>query len=135
MTTTFAGRLKECIKGKASQAELARRAGVSDATVSDWMRSITSPENMKAEPLLRAAAFLEVNPMWLLTGKGSREANSPTVLTAEEPRPRYSNWPFERVAPEKYYSLPEHVRTGIQLMVDGAVLGATSPAKSTGTEG
>lgn len=136
--STFATRLADCgvgPTGRVKAAELARQAQVSAATVSDWLGGKTGADNIKAAPLLRAAAFLEVNPMWLLTGKGRREATAATVLTVEESLGKYSNWPFERVPPEKYYALPHHLQIGIQLMLDGVMLGVTMPIKSTGTNG
>ena len=94
--TTFAARVLDCIEArKTSQAALARAAKVSPASISDWARAVTQPENLKAEPLLRAAAFLEVNAMWLLTGKGQRAPQAPTVLTVEQPLAKYSHWPFD----------------------------------------
>lgn len=92
----FADRLKACIDARhTSQAEVARAAGVSGASMSDWVNDKTQAEHIKAEPLLRAAAFLHVSPMWLLTGKGARQPHAPTVLQASEGAPRYADWPFE----------------------------------------
>lgn len=96
---TFADRLATAIANrKTSQAEVARKAGVSAASISDWARAVTGPANIKAEPLLRAAAFLNVNPMWLLTGKGTSALASATVLVVEEPRGGYAHaWPFTQI--------------------------------------
>jgi transcriptional regulator with XRE-family HTH domain len=92
----FADRLKACIEERnTSQAEVARAAGVSGASMSDWANDKTQADHIKAEPLLRAAAFLHVNPMWLLTGKGARQQHAPTVLQAAEGAARYTDWPFE----------------------------------------
>lgn len=92
----FADRLKACIEDRrTSQAEVARAAGVSGASMSDWANDKTQAAHIKAEPLLRTAAFLHVNPMWLLTGKGARQQHAPTVLQAVEGALRYSDWPFE----------------------------------------
>jgi transcriptional regulator with XRE-family HTH domain len=94
--TRFADRLRACIDERhTSQAELARAAGVSGASMSDWVNDKTQAEHIKAEPLLRAAAFLNVSPMWLLTGKGARQPHAPTVLQAAEGAPKYADWPFE----------------------------------------
>lgn len=137
--SSFAARLRSCGVGTTIRpAEFARKCAVSSNTVSLWINDKSGADNIKAAPLLRAAAILEVNPMWLLTGSGRREPASPTVITVEQPRGTYSNWPFERVPPEKYYALPQEIRTGIQMMIDGVLLGATFPptgGSATGTHG
>lgn len=135
--SSFADRLKHCLhQHGASQADLARHCDVSSASVSDWMRGVTAAENIKAEPLLRAAAFLSVNPMWLLTGRGQREPQSPTVLTAAEPGQRgpAADWPFAHVPPAQYYRLPEAARSRIEGMVDGLAYGSQGgePAQPSG---
>jgi hypothetical protein len=135
--STFADRLKQCgvgPRGRISAAELARKCEVRPASVSDWLGDKTTVEGLKAVPLLRAAAILEVNPMWLLTGKGGREPTAPTVLSVQERAPEFgAKWPFERVPPEKYYALPEHIQIGIQMMIDGVLLGTTFPVPRNGT--
>jgi len=124
---TFATRLSDRIAlRKTTQAELARKAGISSSAVSDWIRGVTSADNVKAEPLLRAAAFLEVSPMWLLTGRGLSAVGSATVLIAEQPKGSYSVWPFERISSEKYFTLPAHLRTSIEMMIEGVMLGMAS---------
>jgi transcriptional regulator with XRE-family HTH domain len=94
--SSFADRLKACIAERnTSQAEVARAAGVSGASMSDWANDKTKADQLKADPLLRAAAFLRVHPMWLLTGKGQREAHAPTVLPPPDALPQHDDWPFE----------------------------------------
>ena len=136
---SFAERLKSCGVGTTIKAaDFARQCTVSSATISDWINDKIGANNVKAAPLLRAAAVLEVNPMWLLMGSGRRDPASPTVLTVEQPRGAYSHWPFERVPPEKYYALPREIQLGIQMMIDGVLLGATFPSAEgadTGTQG
>jgi transcriptional regulator with XRE-family HTH domain len=134
---TFADRLKACGVGEAiTLAELARQAGVKPPSVCDWLSGKTKAENLKAAPLLRAALFLQVNPSWLLMGKGSRDPFAPTVLVAREPDPNDAPWPFERVSPAKYYALPAHLRIGVQMLIDGVMLSASFPsAGNTGTHG
>jgi transcriptional regulator with XRE-family HTH domain len=98
---TFAERLLQCIADeKTSQAEVARKAGITAASMSDWAKGKAQPSQVKAEPLLRAAAFLKVNPMWLLLGRGQRDPATPTVLTLAEPPPHYKAWPFDGIDPE-----------------------------------
>lgn len=55
----------------ASQAGLAKASGVSRATVTDWFNGKT--KNIRGEHLPAAARYLNVNPLWLATGEGSRE--------------------------------------------------------------
>ena len=95
---TFAERLLQCIDDvKTSQAEVARKAGISGASISEWATGKVQPSNVKAEPLLKAAAFLQVNPMWLLLGRGQRDVAAATVLALAEPTARYQPWPFEGI--------------------------------------
>jgi transcriptional regulator with XRE-family HTH domain len=93
---TFAERLNACIEERhTTAARVARSAGISGASMSDWTTNKTHASNLKAEPLLRAAAFLEVNPMWLLTGRGSKHPGSAPVALAAEQTAFYGAWPFE----------------------------------------
>lgn len=95
---TFGERLLTCIADKGTtQAEVARKAGISAASVSEWATDKVQTQNIKAEPLLKAAAFLEVSPTWLLAGRGPRDAKVLTVVAAGESQPRYSGWPFDQL--------------------------------------
>jgi transcriptional regulator with XRE-family HTH domain len=84
---SFPARLQAAIGAAGiTQAELARAAGVSGASVSDWVRGVTQPENLKAEPLLKAARRLHVNPDWLLIGTGPQHRHGPAArLDLAEP--------------------------------------------------
>ncbi len=63
-------RLSLAIKeANASKSELARACNVKPASVSDWLSG--KSKSMRAEYALKAAAFLNVNPVWLSTGEGS----------------------------------------------------------------
>lgn len=96
---TFGDRLKACLgERNTSQAELARHAGITSASVSEWVNDKVRPDNVKAEPLLKAAAFLGVRPLWLLVGRGPRALDAASVLQIAEPQPRpYVGWPFETI--------------------------------------
>ncbi len=59
---------------KMTPAELARRIGVSKATVSHWLNGTTG---LKGENLTKAAAVLECSPTWLQTGRSSRRDDAP----------------------------------------------------------
>lgn len=120
---SFATRLLESIDAcKTSQADLARKAKVKAPSISDWVRGKTKPGNLKAEPLLRAAAFLQVNPMWLLTGYGSRAASAPTVLTVEESPVPIKAWRFEALD----FGLVNDLKPDELLRLEGAWILAAS---------
>lgn len=97
MRTTFGERLLKCIAdhpGGTTQAELARKAGVSSASVSEWATNKVQTSKIKAEPLLKAAAYFGVNPTWLLTGRGDRATHSNTVLVAADGGRPFTPWPL-----------------------------------------
>lgn len=113
--TTFGSRLLTCIEErKTSQAEVARRAGISGASVSDWATDKTQPENIKAEPLLKAAAYLYVHPQWLLFGKGQREVKLPQLHIAEPSPAPYAGWPFEALDYDLIRQLRPHERHRVE---------------------
>ncbi|PZU20085.1 MAG: peptidase S24 [Shinella sp.] len=70
---TLAERLKYAMEvlppKKIKGVELARAVGVKPPSVSDWLSG--KSKTMEGENLLRAAHHLNVNPIWLATGKGS----------------------------------------------------------------
>lgn len=79
---TWNQRLKEAREAlKMSQAELARRAGVRQPTVYEWEEGIT--KSLKGPNLLKVASALETTPEWLLTGKGAKSRNTPSVVRDE----------------------------------------------------
>ena len=51
-----------------TQSQLARAARVRQPSVADWFSGKTT--SLKAEPLVRAALYLNVVPLWLATGEG-----------------------------------------------------------------
>lgn len=53
---------------KIKGVELARAVGVKPPSVSDWLSG--KSQTMEGENLLRAAKHLNINPVWLATGKG-----------------------------------------------------------------
>lgn len=115
---TFAERLLQCIADRgATQADVARHAGISAASVSDWATGKTQAGHVKAEPLLRAAAYLQVHPLWLLTGIGQRAPAAPSVvmLPAAEPPARYGpGWPFARIDPARLLALSAQERAQLE---------------------
>jgi len=119
--SSFGDRLKEAIDDRGtSQADVARHAGISAASVSDWATDTTQADKVKALPLLRAAAFLHVDPLWLLTGKGyKREPVENAVrmsIVSEEPPAAYLPWPFKFIDRQAVAQLKPHERA----MIEGA---------------
>lgn len=51
-----------------TKTELADGVGVSNATVSDWENCVI--KKIEGENLLKVCSYLEINPSWLLFGKG-----------------------------------------------------------------
>lgn len=69
---TLSQRIREAMEEKPCiAADVARAAGVKEASVSDWVNDVT--KTLKAEPALRAAQFLGVSPFWLVLGKGPKK--------------------------------------------------------------
>lgn len=66
-----------------SQAALARACGISTASVNNWFSGET--KSLKGENLLKAAAYLRVNPTWLASGKGVMRSDANLANT--EPGP------------------------------------------------
>lgn len=58
---------------KIKGVDLARAVGVKPPSVSDWLSG--KSKTMEGENLLRAAKFLNVNPVWLATGNGEIKSN------------------------------------------------------------
>ncbi|MCX8018395.1 MAG: helix-turn-helix domain-containing protein, partial [Rhodocyclaceae bacterium] len=69
-----------------TRAGLARACGVKPPSVSDWLNGRT--KRLEGAHLLRAAAFLEVNPEWLATGSGPMQPAAPPPPPSQ-PGPLY----------------------------------------------
>lgn len=64
---------------RGQQAELARRSGLSPGQVSAILSKERS-EGIQASMVLRIADAMEVNPGWLLSGRGAMfDAHAPTI--------------------------------------------------------
>lgn len=59
---------------KIKGVDLARVVGVKPPSVSDWLSG--KSKTMEGENLLRVAKYLNINPVWLATGKGDFRNNS-----------------------------------------------------------
>jgi SOS-response transcriptional repressor LexA len=80
---TLAERLRAALDEiGASQADLARACGVKSPSVSAWLSGETKA--LKADSLVKAAAFLGVHEAWLNEGKGPRHLSKPESRTNVE---------------------------------------------------
>ncbi len=70
--STLAERIRSCLVDGRSQAGLARACGIKQPSVHGWLSGKT--KHIEGANLLRAAAYLGVNPEWLATGRGPKYA-------------------------------------------------------------
>jgi transcriptional regulator with XRE-family HTH domain len=113
--STLASRVQKAFDpNRHTKAELARKARVKAPSVNAWFSGDTL--TLKAEPLVRAAAYLEVNALWLATGEGPMRA----ALTAAEPAAAYQRppWPFPGLQESEICSLDRDTI----LRLEGAML-------------
>jgi len=122
---TLAARLRSALDDRpaASQAELARQCGVSPASVADWLSG--ESKTMKALPLLKAAKYLNVDPMWLLTGSSS---TSQPHTPAEPPHAAMpgdlrdaGRWPFRFITPDRWAPLPALDKARVETFADATL--------------
>jgi transcriptional regulator with XRE-family HTH domain len=91
-------RIKQLRKERGmTQAELAKKSGVSQPTISDYENGIA--QQHRANVVLRIAAALEVTPEFLLTGTGDKSLNdmNPTLSELQD----------------IYESLPKHLQAAL----------------------
>lgn len=95
MVQNFSRRLETAIasSGK-SKGALAKHCGVALSTVSRWLDG-SVPKN---EGLLKICEFLEVDPVWLLTGVEVMTREDPPTVLLDEP-PAYERILLERARP------------------------------------
>lgn len=105
-----------------SKADLARSAGVKAPSVSDWFTGDT--KSLKAAPLVKAAMYLGVSPLWLATGEGPMKPHiaAPAPMAAEPP-PTYNVSPLPGVTLEELATLDAralenlaHIARGMLMM-------------------
>jgi len=100
-----------------SQAELAKKAGVSQSTIGN----LESGFRKSPKYVLTIATALGVDPMWLQYGSGIQKP-----LVAMDPPRSYSrtayDWPFLSVTQEEWEGLPNDVKALIDAQVHAAVL-------------
>ena len=139
---SLAARLTSALDAKtgATQAALARACNVTPASVADWFSGET--KTIKAGPLLRAAKYLDVEPLWLLEGSGPRTRDSPDGLytahmesSVEEPRAIYNLWPFTADR-EQFDHLPPDDRARVDGFISATVSAhlARTPQKKRRTK-
>lgn len=136
---TLAQRLTLALKAHGgSQAELARACQVKPPSVADWFSGETKA--LKGLSLLRAAAFLHVEALWLATGEGSMNPTA-TEARASAPSPVMEgpspDWPFRIITPKRWSSLPVTERARVETFADATLQAweARNPDKSNGTVG
>ena len=88
-TTTVGSRIRLMLEANGIRpAQLARAIGVDKQRVSAWLRDIEGPGGAN---LLHLAAFLNVEPAWILWGRTLRPPESelpPYLKMRQESRPR-----------------------------------------------
>jgi len=84
-----------------TQADLARRVGVTRATVNDWLKG--RAVSIKPPHLFALADALGIEPRWLATGQGPREC---TRMSAEQRR-----------LIEEFHALSETERAAVRVLV------------------
>lgn len=78
---TISERIFKILKDKnMTQTEFAKKAGLSNAAVSDWKRKKTNPSADKIMDICRA---IDVTPEQLLTGKGIDDEKNPLKTSVE----------------------------------------------------
>src|SRR5690625_3349560 len=86
---------------KQNQRRLAEYCGVKPPSVNDWFSGAT--KSLRGESLVKAAEFLQVDELWLATGKGSmaRSADKPMRLEVvqKNQRPQHIRLPILEVSP------------------------------------
>lgn len=89
--TTLAERVLKALKGppKRTQRALAEACGINPVSVNDWVKGRT--KTVEGAHLLKAAAFLHINPRWLAEGVGPMHADGSThELKAAETTAAYA---------------------------------------------
>ncbi|PMC18208.1 helix-turn-helix domain-containing protein [Oligella urethralis] len=97
---TLSERLIHAMKlANVKQVDLAKAAGVSRASVNDWISG--KSQNIRGENLVKVAKLLNVNSSWLATGHGKFD----------------SKWPFKNIQPEDFDVLSEEFITFLEEMI------------------
>lgn len=98
---TLADRLKQAMDEAAvKQVDVARAAGIKPPSVADWLTGRT--KNIRGANLVSVARYLNVSEAWLADGKLPKE------------RSLDSDWPFPGIDKERYNSLTDAQRQGIE---------------------
>ena len=106
---SLATRIREALSEiDRKQSDLARAVGISTPSVNGWLSGKT--KTLKGRSLIRAAAFLNVNELWLSEGRGPKrkgdgQRDSDNDAGVFDP-PR-SDWPFPGVPESVVRSLPD----------------------------
>ncbi|AUV49956.1 helix-turn-helix domain-containing protein [Bordetella bronchiseptica] len=115
--STLAERLREAMDDAGiKQVQVARAAGIKPPSVADWLNGKT--KNIRGANLVSVAQLLNVSEAWLADG----------VLPKE--RRLDSDWPFPKIPKQRYYTLSEAQRAGIEEWVARQVEAYASDAES-----
>ena len=137
--TTLANRLEWTLQERRRQAAageritkagLARACGIKEPSVHAWFSGATA--EIVGKNLLAAAAYLNVSPQWLQTGRGPV---IPKTAAETVKSPSLVRWPFESfLSQEQWESLTEMQRGAIAYeagRIAAAMLGAGSTGQPT----
>lgn len=96
------------------EADLVRACNVKAPSVTAWCNGDT--KTLKGRNLVKAAARLGVNPLWLSSGEGPRQVGysgaSPKLTLVAQATP--NDWPFRHVTPLHWSALPLPERQRIE---------------------
>lgn len=123
-----------------TKADLARAAKVSAASVSDWFSGET--KTLKADPMVRAAAYLDVEPLWLVAGEGPMKSKrvgatyaTPFHVSENIVPLSQQRWEFTLIDPQRWASCSETEKGFVQGAMNAALSEIESRrAKLNGTD-
>jgi transcriptional regulator with XRE-family HTH domain len=121
-TTTLSQRLTSALKrAEISPVALAKKAGTSEATISNWLNDKVQVDHVKAVLVLRIANALKVRPEWLLLDQGAMDGNVTEAAGASHPvKPETLTISLQLVAEaldEKSLTLPPAKRAELTALV------------------
>jgi len=113
---TFAERLRYARRFRGlKQKQLARLAGLSQSAVSNY----ETQQRYSSRQLIQLSNALDINPLWLAEGVEPMENQSVSGRAhTQEPLPtqgkKLNDWPFPRISPQDFYTLPLHQRMTLE---------------------
>lgn len=114
----LAERIKEAM-GERENAEFARDAGVTPASVTFWLSGQT--KSLKAETAARIEKATGYRANWIVTGKGPRRvSDQPTQA---------ESWPFQSISMAQLAELAPEQREHLEVLLRAELAFMASPAK------